>query len=393
MTTEEFIAKYSTERWGTDSLKWDALQVRFGDPDLIAMWVADMEFKVPEAVREAMHERIEHGVFGYSFIPDDYYDAVIEWQKTYHGNTLQKEWFRFGTGVVGALYWFVNAFTQPGDAVMIITPVYYPFHNAVNDTDRRLVLHELENENGIYNLNFESFESDIKKNGVKMLIHSSPHNPVGKVWTEEELEKLLDICKRNNVLVISDEIHQDIILGQKKQIPAFAVKNGSHMDHVITATAASKTFNLAGLIHCHIYIPDKKLRDTYDAYVKTVNQTETNIMGYVATRAAYKYGREWLDALLDVIRANKEYVEAQFAEHLPKVIISPLEGTYLQWVDMRAYIGTENTKDFIQGKCRIALDYGEWFCPKGHGFIRLNLATDPKYVKQAVENIITNLNQ
>lgn len=391
MTVEEFVERYGVERRGTGCLKWDALEERFGDPNLIAMWVADMEFKTPEAVLEAMHKRIDHGVFGYSALPDDYYNSVIEWQEKCHGNKLEKDWFRFGTGVVGALYSFVNAYTNPKDAVMIISPVYYPFHDAVKDTGRTLVLHELENDKGIYRLNFEKFEQDIKDNQVKLLIQSSPHNPVGKVWTAQELETILEICKRNNVLVISDEIHQDIIVGDKKQIPAFLVADGAYKSQVITVTAASKTFNLAGLIHCHIYIADESLRATYDAYVKSNGQAETNIMGCVATSAAYKYGREWLDGLLNVIRANKEYVEAEFAAHLPKAVISPLEGTYLLWVDMRAYLGTENIKEFIQGKCNIALDYGEWFSPTGHGFIRLNLGTKPEYVQQAVQNIIKNL--
>lgn len=391
MQAQEFCTKYGIDRMGSNSLKWDALEARFGEPDLISMWVADMEFKVPEEVRSALIKRIEHGAFGYSYITDSYYDATINWQKKHHGNTLQKEWFRFGTGVVGALYWMVNAFTKPKDSVMIISPVYYPFHNAVKDNGRNLLLHELVNNNGIYSLDFNQFEKDIKEQQVKLLIHCSPHNPVGKVWTAEELETLFEICKRNNVLVISDEIHQDIIVGNKKQIPAFAVKDGEYMDNLITVTAASKTFNLAGLVHCHIFIADEAIREKYDTYVKTVNKTEVNIMGCIATEAAYTYGEEWLQGLLNVVKENRDYIKSEFKKHLPKAVVTPLEGTYLQWIDMRPYLGTENIKEFIQGKCRIALDYGEWFSPTGHGFIRLNLATEPKYVKQAVGNIIKNI--
>lgn len=391
MTAQEFCNKYSVERMGTNSLKWDALEARFGEADLISMWVADMDFMVPEEVRNALIQRIEHGVFGYSYVPDSYYEATINWQKKHHGNTLEKEWFRFGTGVVGVLYGMVNAFTKPKESVMIISPVYYPFHNAVKDTDRNLVLHELVNKDGIYSLDFEQFERDIKEQEVKLLIHCSPHNPVGKVWTAQELETLFEICKRNHVLVLSDEIHQDIILGEKKHIPAFSIKNGEYMDNLIIVTAASKTFNIAGLIHCHLFIADRKIREKYDAYVKTVNQTETNIMGYVATEAAYNYGEEWLEGLLNVVKENRDYIQAEFKAHLPKAIFTPLEGTYLQWIDMRPYLGTENIKEFIQGKCSIALDYGEWFSPTGHGFIRLNLATQPKYVKQAVQNMINNI--
>lgn len=391
MNTSEFCKQYGIERLGTESLKWDALDVRFGNPDLISMWVADMEFQVPEAVRQAMKDRVDHGVFGYSFISDDYYNTVIRWQQEHHGNLLQKEWFRFSTGVVTALYWFINAFTNPGDAVAIITPVYYPFHNAVKHTGRKLVRHKLVNTDGIYTFDFEQFEKDIVDNDVKLLIESSPHNPVGRVWMEEELERMFKICKEHNVLVISDEIHQDIILGERKHIPAFSVAGGIYNDNIITVTSASKTFNLAGLIHSHILIPDPGLRKRYDEYAITVNQTEVNIMGCIATKAAYTYGEEWLQNLLGVISENYEYLKEAFIREVPKVVVSPLEGTYLLWVDLRAYLGTEGIKAFVQDKCRLAIDYGEWFCPDAKGFIRFNLATLPKYVHQAAENIIREI--
>ncbi len=391
MNTSEFCKQYGIERHGTESLKWDALDVRFGNPDLISMWVADMEFQVPEAVRQAMKDRVDHGVFGYSFITDEYYNTVIRWQQEHHGNLLQKEWFRFSTGVVTALYWFINAFTNPGDAVAIVTPVYYPFHNAVNHTGRKLVRHKLVNTDGIYTFDFEQFEKDIVDNDVKLLIESSPHNPVGRVWTEEELERMFKICKAHNVLVISDEIHQDIILGKRKHIPAFSVAGGAYNDNIITVTSASKTFNLAGLIHSHILIPDPALRKRYDEYAITVNQTEVNVMGCIATKAAYTYGDEWLQSLLGVISENYEYLKEAFVREVPKVVVSPLEGTYLLWVDLRAYLGTEGIKAFVQDKCRLAIDYGEWFCPDAKGFIRFNLATLPKYVHQAAENIIREI--
>ena len=391
MNVADFTKKYAVERHGTNSLKWDALDVRFGDPELISMWVADMEFQVAEPIREALVKRVQHGVYGYSFVPDSYYESVIKWQKEHHGNTLKKEWFRFSTGVVTALYWFCDCFTKPGESVMIITPVYYPFHNAVKDTGRNLVRHKLVNTNGYYTFDFERFEKDIVDNDVKMLIESSPHNPVGRVWTEEELDQMLSICKKHNVLVISDEIHQDVIPGDRKFIPAFSVKSGAYMDNVITVTAASKSFNLAGLLHSHIFIADEQLQKRYDAYAKIANQNEVNIMGCTATQAAYDGGAEWLEGLLNVVRENDSYLRTEFEREVPKVVLGPLEGTYLLWVDLRPYLGTEGIKEFIQGKCRLAIDYGEWFCPDAKGFIRFNLATDPKYVQQAVENVIREL--
>src|SRR5690606_9681337 len=300
--------RYAVERKGTNSLKWDALDVRFGDPDLVAAWVADMEFKAPEAVLDALHQRIAHGVFGYSFVPESFYEAFIDWEKRHHGYEVRKEWMRFSTGVVTALYWFVNAFTKPSDAVMILTPVYYPFHNAVKDTGRELVTCELVNENGNYLIDFDAFEKNIVDNDVKLFIHCSPHNPVGRVWTEKELKTILSICKKHDVIVVSDEIHQDLVMDGHKHIPSAIVNDGEFRDRLITVTAPSKTFNLAGLLTSFIIIENEQLRSEFDAYVKTVNQTEVNILGLVAAEAAYRNGQEWLDGLKAVIRHNYEHV-------------------------------------------------------------------------------------
>lgn len=391
MDVTEFCERYAVERKGTNSLKWDALDERFGDPDLIAAWVADMEFKAPEAVLGALQKRIAHGVFGYSFVPDSFYEAFINWEKQHHGYEVKKEWMRFSTGVVTALYWFINAYTKPREAVMIVTPVYYPFHNAVKDTDRKLVTCELVNDNGFYHIDFEAFEKSIIDNDVKLFIQCSPHNPVGRVWTEEELVKVLSICKRHGVLVVSDEIHQDLTMEGHKHIPSAIVCDGEFADRLITVTAPSKTFNLAGLLFSQIIIEDEQLRTQFDDYVKTVNQTEVNILGLTAAEAAYRHGQEWLDGLLAVIRHNYEHVKRHLHEVAPEIIISPLEGTYLIWLDLRNVIDPEKTKEFIQDRCRIAVDFGEWFGPEGKGFIRLNMATEPQFVELAVENILSNL--
>lgn len=391
MNVSEFCKRYAVERKGTNSLKWDALDVRFGDPDLVAAWVADMEFKAPEAVLDALHQRIAHGVFGYSFVPESFYEAFIDWEKRHHGYEVRKEWMRFSTGVVTALYWFVNAFTKPSDAVMILTPVYYPFHNAVKDTGRKLVTCELVNENGNYLIDFDAFEKNIVDNDVKLFIHCSPHNPIGRVWTEEELKKILSICNKHNVLVVSDEVHQDLVMDGHKHIPSAIVNDGEFGDRLITVTAPSKTFNLAGLLTSFIIIENEQLRSEFDAYVKTVNQTEVNILGLVAAEAAYRNGQEWLDGLKAVIRHNYEHVKQHLNEKAPGIIISPLEGTYLIWLDLRNVIDREKTKEFIQDRCRIAVDFGEWFSTEGKGFIRLNMATEPRFVELAVENILSNL--
>jgi len=391
MNKETFIEKYAVERLGTNSLKWDALDRRFGDPNLLAMWVADMEFRTPDEVIKAVTDRVSHGVYGYSYVTDSYYDSVIKWHENRHKVTIKKEWFRFSLGVVASLYWIVDAFTKPGESVMIITPVYYPFHNAVKDNDRKLVRSELINTNGVYTIDFEDFENKIVENQVKLFIQCSPHNPVGRVWTETELDKILSICQKHGVLVVSDEIHQDIIIGDKEFIPAARVGNGKYLDNLITVNAASKSFNLACLLNSHVFISNESIRKQYDAYAKIANQIEVNILGLVATEAAYDYGEEWLSGLLNVIKHNYNYLKTQLAERAPKIVLAELEGTYLTWLDLRAYVKPEDTKAFIQGKCNLAVDFGEWFSDECQGFVRLNMATEPRYVEQAVENIIKNI--
>ena len=391
MNALEFCTRYATERKGTGCVKWDGLNARFGEEGLTAMWVADMEFRACEGVIEAMQKRIAHGVFGYTLTQDDYYNTFFNWQESRHGYRPKKEYIRFSVGVVSALYSFVKVFTQPNDAIIMLMPVYYPFHNAVLNNGRKLVPTELINTNGVYSIDYDQFEKNIISNDVKMFIQCSPHNPVGRVWRSEELERVLEICARHNVLVVSDEIHQDIIMGANKQIPAAIVGGGKYIDNIITVTAASKTFNLAGLPNSHIIIENEALRQRYDEYSKTVNKAEPNIMSMVATQAAYEHGEEWLEGALALVAQNYEYACRELSEHAPKIVISPMEGTYLMWLDLRAYLKPTEVKEFMQTKCRVAIDYGEWFGEKSVGFIRLNLATDPKNVELSVQNIIANL--
>jgi len=391
MTTEEFCGAYCVERRGTGSLKWDSLDEIFGDSELTPLWVADMEFKAPLEVIDAIKKRAEHGAFGYGKVMDSYYEAFAAWQKKQHGMVVEKSEIRFYTGVVGALYALVNTFTKPADAVVICPPVYYPFYDAVLNTGRTLVTCELDNTDGVYSLDFEKFEQLVAHNNVKLFILCSPHNPVGRVWTAGELEKMFEICKKHGALVISDEIHQDFVNFDNKFIPASVLSGGKYKDMMITVNSASKTFNLAGLIHSHTIIHNKEMLQKYDDYIKTIGQAEANIFGMVAMEAAYRHGEEWLVNLKSVIRQNYEYAKTEFASKAPKVVITPLEGTYLMWLDLRAYIDPEQISDFMQKKCRLAVDVGEWFSVNGKGFIRINLATNPKYVKLAVDNITSNI--
>lgn len=388
MQKEKFLKEYLVERKGTYSLKWDALDKRFGNANLTSMWVADMEIKAPKEVIEALKERCEHGVFGYSYVSDEYYNSVINWLKEKHNYEIKKEWLRFTNGVVTAIYCFVNIFTKVDDAVLILTPVYYPFHNAVKDNNRKLITCDLKNTDGYFTIDYEEVEKKIVENNVKLFIQCSPHNPAGRVWKEEELAKILEICKKHNVLVISDEIHQDIIMKGYKHIPSAIVANGKYVDNLITVSAASKTFNLAGLIHSNIIISNDELRKKYDKEIKKINQTEINILGMLATQVAYEKGSEWLENVKEIIEDNFNYLKTELNKHIPEITITNLEGTYLVFLDLRKIIPIDKVKEFIQDKCNLAIDFGEWFGASFKGFIRINLATDPEIVKKAVESII-----
>ena len=389
MQKEKFLKEYLVERKGTYSLKWDALDKRFGNANLTSMWVADMEIKAPKEVIEALKERCEHGVFGYSYVSDEYYSSVINWLKEKHNYEIKKEWLRFTNGVVTAIYCFVNIFTKVDDAVLILTPVYYPFHNAVKDNNRKLITCDLKNTDGYFTIDYEEVEKKIVENKVKLFIQCSPHNPAGRVWKEEELARILEICKKHNVLVISDEIHQDITMKGYKHIPSAIVANGKYADNLITVSAASKTFNLAGLIHSNIIISNAELRKKYDEEIKKINQTEISILGMLATQVAYEKGSEWLENVKEIIEDNFNYLKTELNKHIPEIIITNLEGTYLVFLDLRKIIPIDKVKEFIQDKCNLAIDFGEWFGASFKGFIRINLATDPEIVKKAVENIIT----
>ncbi len=393
MDFEKFCKENCVERRGTGTLKWDSLQDIFGDADLLALWVADMEIQSPPSVREALTKRVEHGVFGYGRVEDHYYDAFFAWQKKRHGIELAKNNVRFATGVVGSLYTAVRTYTKENASVVICPPVYYPFYDAILNTGRNLVTCELDNHEGHYTLDLEKFEKAITENQVEMFILCSPHNPVCRVWTEDELDGVLGICQKHNVLVLADEIHQDFAYDTNPFVSTALVKGGKYKDILIILNAASKTFNLAGLIHSHVIIYDEKLMEKYDAYIKSVGSAEANLMGLTAVEAAYRGGEEWFDNVKALIRHNYDYMKQEFAKELPKIVVTPLEGTYLSWIDLRGYLPGKEVEEFIQKKCRLACDVGEWFSFTGHGFIRINLATDTKNIRTAVERIITNIKE
>lgn len=381
------------DRRGLYSYKWDGMRQEFGETDLLAMWVADMDFAAPECVREALHKYIEMPL-GYFATPQSYYKAVAAWEKEQHGYYVEKEWICVTPGIVPALHWAVRTFTRPGDSVLISTPVYYPFMNAVQNSEgRKLVKCELKKSGSSYTMDYERFEQDITEHHVTLYILCNPHNPVGHVWTEEELRTILEICKKHHVIVIADEIHQDIInpkLGRKKVTAATV---GDYDDMLITMASASKTFNLAAVQNSFIIIPDDEMRSSFNKFINEMALDDVNGFGHIAAEAAFRGGKAWLEEILDTIYGNYEYLKARFEQECPQVKICDLEGTYLVWMNFGAFCPTQkDVEKLIQHKCRIAMDYGAWFGSSQHdAYARMNIATSRENVKEACDRIICEL--
>lgn len=375
------------ERKNTGSMKWDGCKEKFGEENLLPLWVADMDFEVPSCVKEALMKYINFGVFGYYQQPKEYEEAFIRWEETYHNYKVSRDWIRFSPGVVPAFNWLIHILTKENDGVIIMPPVYYPFRDAIVNNHRTLVESPLlRTENG-YVIDYEDFEEKIKTNDVKVFIFCSPHNPVGRVWKREEIQRVMDICKKYHVYVISDEIHQDIIMKGYEQIPA--ATTGDYDEILVTLTAATKTFNLAACQNSILIIPDEKLRGMYDEYLGRLRIKGGNAFGYIAVQSAYEHGREWFEEVLAVIESNYHLLRKRMEEELPEAWISNLEGTYLMWIDLSNYLKREKIEQVLQNQCGLAVDYGAWFCGNGHeGFIRVNLATKSENIEMAAQKLV-----
>lgn len=375
------------DRKNTDCAKWDGCEKKFGKSDLLPLWVADMDFEVPVCVKEALMKYVDLGTFGYPMPSKSYKEAFIEWEEKYHQYTVKRSWIRFAPGVVPAFNWIVQMLTKEKDSIIILSPVYYPFRNAVLDNDRTLIESHLIRSEEQYEIDFEDFEKKIVENKVKLFIFCSPHNPVGRVWKKEEIQKLLDICKKYKVYVISDEIHQDIIMSGQEQVTAATV--GDYDNILITLTAATKTFNLAACQNSFVVIPDEKIRNIYDNYTNRLHTSSGNAFGYVAVQAAYEGGRTWLQELRETIESNYILMKEMLEAALPQIWISKLQGTYLMWIDLGNYVSKDEIEDIIKKECGLAVDFGSWFGGERYAsFIRVNLATKRENIKMAAENII-----
>ena len=376
------------ERRNTDCLKFDAA-VRRGYPaDILPLWVADMDFPTAQPVLEALHQRINHGVFGYTEAdPDRFFSVLQGWFLAQHQWEIRKEWLLQTPGVVFALALAVKAYTQPGDAVLIQQPVYYPFTEVILDNGRRRVSNDLVLRGGRYEIDFADFEEKIVANQVKLFLLCSPHNPVGRVWTKEELERIAEICRKHHVIVVADEIHEDFVWSGHPHIP-FASLGEEAANYSVTCTSPSKTFNLAGLQVSNIFIPNFELRRKLKHEINAAGYSQLNTMGLTACEAAYRDGLPWLEELKAYLRQNIEYTRTFLRQNLPQVRLIEPEGTYLLWLDFRN-LGLSNTalEELIIKKAGLWLDSGAIFGAAGKGFQRINVACPRAVLAEALQRI------
>lgn len=376
-------------RKGTGSNKWNGMYEKCPNlsEDIVPFSVADMEFANPPQIAEGVAEYLKHSILGYTSPTESYYDAVIRWMKRRHQWEIKKEWIVDYPGVVPALYHLVRLFSQPGEGIILFTPVYYPFYSAVESAGRTLVNSELILRNGRYEINFEDFEKKAADEKNRICILCNPHNPVGRVWTKEELEKVGEICAQNGVLVISDEIHNDLILpGYEHTV--FASISEKFADNSITCTAPSKTFNTAGLMTSNLVISNPKLMEKVKKFRSEQAIFSCNVAGYKACEIAYNECEDWLDELLKVLDINQKLVKNFLEQRIPEIRVFDLEGTYLQWLDCRALqMSVQELEKFMVTEAQIFADEGYMFGACGEGFERWNLACPTAVVQNALDRL------
>lgn len=375
------------DRHNTNSLKFDFAIQRKRPYDAIPLWVADMDFQTLDEVKDALAQKAQHGIFGYSEPTDRYFKALNSWFRKYHNWDINTSKVVLACGVVFAIAATIRALTKENDAVLICQPVYYPFEETIKVNNRKLVVSELVNVNGHYEVDYNDFEQKIVENDVKIFILCNPHNPVGRVWTREELESLGNICLKHNVFVISDEIHSDFVC-EGHEHTVFATISKEFEQNSIVCTAPTKTFNLAGLHISNIYIPNDSIRRKYKLEMDRIGYSQSNIMGIIACQAAYENGDEWLKELKAYLKSNFVFLKEYINNNIPKLTVIEPEGTYLIWIDCRKLnLTDEKLKELINFKAKVWVDDGYVFGKGGSGYIRLNIACPKETLKRALDNI------
>lgn len=375
------------DRKNTNCLKYDFAKRRGMPEGLLPLWVADMDFRTSSYIQDAINNQVEHGIFGYSEVQEEYFEAVSGWMKRHYDWDVSIRWLIKTPGIVFALAMAVKAFTQPEDGVLIQSPVYYPFSEVIEDNGRRVISNTLVyGQDNKYHIDFEDFEKKITDEKIKLFFLCNPHNPVARVWTKEELIHMGDICYKHNVIVVSDEIHADFVFKGKHHV--FAGLKKEYEDITITCTSPSKTFNLAGLQVSNIFIANPQIKKAFRRQIDAAGYSQLGIMGLVACEAAYRYGDEWYEKMHQYVQDNISFTEKYVKENLPGVTMVEHEGTYLVWLDFRdTGLSVEQLEHLIIHEAKLWLDSGKIFGDSGKGFQRINVACPRKLLEEALSRI------
>jgi cystathionine beta-lyase len=375
------------DRFNTRSVKWDLLKDVFQTEDVLPMWVADMDFQAPQAVNDALIDRAKHGFYGYTVFDQEVKNAIINWIGNRHNWNIESEWISTSPGVINILHMAVQAFTERGDKILIQTPVYTPFYSVIEAHDREVVKNPLIYKDNYYTIDFEDFEKKLKT-GVKAFILCSPHNPVGRVWTRNELKRMAELCLQYDVLILSDEIHADLTFPGVQHIPIASLSD-EIAQKTITCMAPSKTFNLAGLQASYAVTPNKEKRTQLEKMFNKQGLFMLSTPAITAMEAAYNEGSEWLDELRTIIKRNEQYVRSMFEKHVPSLKVTKMEGTYLLWIDCSALNMDEKAlKKFMIEKARVGLNAGVDYGEEGKHFMRMNIACPREILEEGVDRII-----
>ena len=370
------------KRENTNSVKYDLRKEIFGKEDVIPMWVADMDFKTPDFIISAIKERAEHEILGYSFRPKSYFESIVSWIQKRHQWNVNTDWISFSPGVVPAINLAVLAYTNPGDKILIQPPVYHPFHFAIKNNDRIQVENPLKLEHGRLQIDFDDLEKKLKD--IKMMILSNPHNPGGSVWTKDELKKIGELCLKNKVLILSDDIHSDLVFPEFKYIPIASISE-EIANNTVTFIAPSKTFNMAALATSSVIISNKELKEKYDKILDTIHIGMGNVFGTVASEAAYTQGKEWLNQLLSYLNKNVYYLQDFLQNNIPQIKMIHPEGTYLVWLDCsQLNLNGKDLKDFMNENAKIGMNDGRMFGTGGDRFMRINVACPKSILEKAL---------
>lgn len=377
-------------RNNTNCIKHDAVSGFFGAENLLPLWVADMDFETPDFIQEAMQKRLNHPVNGYTYFSDSFYTSFISWMQKRHQYSVKKSWLKVTPGVLTGLSLAIMGFTKPGEKIIIQPPVYQPFFQLVESSDRVLVENDLIYENGNYKMDFDGLESCIDDE-TKMIIISNPHNPIGRVWTKEELTKLVEICERHNIIILADEIHSDITFEPNIYTPIASISEYAK-NNSLTFVAPSKTFNIAGLSTSLVIIPNEDKHKEFSALASRFHVFGASVFGSVACEAAYTHGGEWLDQLLVYLKANVEMVKSYLFKHLPSVKVVEPEGTYLLWLDFSTFnLNDEKLNRILIEEAEVALNKGITFGKNGANFMRLNIGSPQAIILDGLERIVSAL--